>query len=69
MHKNSWINYTKKMDKLLEDYRKNNLITALEMTEMIWIRESTFYTIKRRKKIGVRTLKKIKDKLWIDLIN
>jgi hypothetical protein len=69
MKKHTGIVYTKNMDRQLEIYRKNNFMTALEMTKKIWISESAFYTIRRRKKISPRTLKKIQDNLWIDILN
>lgn len=63
-----WIDFTKAMDRKLQKYQKENLLTIKDLCKKSWISESSLYKFRQRWKISVWSLKKIKENLWIELI-
>lgn len=61
------IEYTKTMDQKVIKYQKENLLTIKEFTQKASLTESSLYKFRNRGKISVKSLKKIKDNLWLDL--
>lgn len=61
------IEYTKTMDQKVIKYQKENLLTIKEFTQRASLTESSLYKFRNRGKISVKSLKKIKDNLWLDL--
>ena len=62
------IEYTKAMDKKLQKYQRDNLLTIKELTNKAWLVESSLNKFRKRKKISIKSLKKIKENLWLDLL-
>lgn len=62
------IEYTKAMDKKLQKYQRDNLLTIKELSKQAWLVESSIYKFRQRGKISIKSLKKIKENLWLDLL-
>lgn len=61
------IEYTKTMDQKVSRYLKEHLLTIKEFTQKASLTESSLYKFRNRGKISMKSLKKIKDNLWLDL--
>jgi len=66
---NSWFKYTNEMEKKLSEYKRKNILTWTGLAERVWISKSTISIIRTSKRIGIGTLREIKEKLKIDLLN
>lgn len=62
------IEYTPQMDQRLVKYQKTNLLTTKELSHKADLAESSIYKIRERKKISIKSIKKIKDNLGLDLV-
>lgn len=63
------IEYTAKMDQKIVKYQKNNLLTTKELSAKAKLAESSIYKFRDRQKISVKSVKKIKDNLGLDLLD
>lgn len=62
------IEFTKAMDKKLQKYQKDNLLTIQELSKQAWIGQTSIYKFRKRGTISVKSIKKIKENLWVDLL-
>lgn len=63
------IEYTPQMDQKVVDYQKKNLLTTKELSGKAKLAESSIYKFRDRKKISVKSVKKMKDHLGLDLLD
>lgn len=62
------IEYTPQMDQKIVTYQKKNLLTTKELSKKAKLAESSIYKFRDREKISVKSVKKIKDHLGLDLL-
>lgn len=63
------IEYTPQMDQKLVKYQKTNLLTTKELSDKASLAETSIYKFRNRGKISVKSIKKIKENLGIDLLS